>query len=248
MDKTFNFTVNVKVKRSSKKATPDGFNGYGKYRANSLLPYGVLNNLRNKSGIYYLKNNITNLLYIGSSKNIGERISKHFSQLNCGNHPNHKLTLDYNKYGIDSFVFGVLEYADDNLKNLERDYQRKHDINELYNLQIKDTYHSDKQKYGWKHANKSYYKNSEYREKMRNLKKNRIAQFDINGNFIEIFESKEEACLKYNIAHSTILGCCNGSKKTAAGYIWRYVDNNGNIIKEGKGRNRTIIQQNEDIV
>ena len=27
----------------------------------------------------------------------------------------------------------------------------------------------------------------------------------------------------------TIRGCCNGNKKTAYGYIWRYIDDNGNV-------------------
>lgn len=248
MAKDFNFKLVLKPARKSRKATSDGFNGYGKYRTNSLLPYGFLNDLRNKSGIYYLKNTISNLIYIGSSKNIGERISKHFSQMNCGTHPNSKLISDYNKYGISSFTWGVLEYSDDDLKELEKEYQLKYDISQLYNLQIKDTYHSDKQKDSWKHSNKDSHKTPEYREKMRNIKKNRIAQFDKNGNLIEIFDSKEDICSKFNIAASTVMGCCNGSKKTAVGYVWRYVDDEGNIIKEGKGRKRTIIKQNEDIV
>lgn len=27
----------------------------------------------------------------------------------------------------------------------------------------------------------------------------------------------------------TIRGCCNGNKKTAYSYIWRYIDDNGNV-------------------
>ena len=50
-----------------------------------------------------------------------------------------------------------------------------------------------------------------------------------------------------NIAKSTLLGCCNGSKKRALGFIWHYLDANNNIMLQGKGRKRDIIQ-NEDIV
>ena len=45
-----------------------------------------------------------------------------------------------------------------------------------------------------------------------------------------------------------LLGCCNGSKKTGKGYIWHYLDNDGNVITSGKGRERTIMVRNEDIV
>ena len=40
----------------------------------------------------------------------------------------------------------------------------------------------------------------------------------------------------------------NGSKKSAGGYLWKYLDSNNNIIAEGKGKTRTILQRNEDIV
>lgn len=239
----------IKLKRTDRKATADGFNGYGKYRSNSNLPYGVMNEFRNKKGIYYLKNKETNLVYIGSSSDIGRRISKHFSQLYIGNHPNHKLLNDYNKYGIKSFEYGILELVDENLKDKERDYQLKYGIENLYNLQIKDNYHSDAQLEAWKNSDKSIYKSDKYRNKMRDIKKNRIGQFDMyTGELIDIYDCKEDACAKYDIAASTLMGCCNGSKKSAKGYIWRYIDNNGNVIAQGKGKNRTIIIQNEDIV
>ena len=81
------------------------------------------------------------------------------------------------------------------------------------------------------------------------LKSNKIGKFDITtGELIEIYENSNDAASQNNIATSTLLGCCNGSKRQAKGYIYRYIDDDGNIIAEGKGRKRTIIQQNEDIV
>ena len=245
----FKLPFALKFKRADRKATKDGFNGYGKYRANSILPYGVLNELRKKSGIYYIKNNITNLTYIGSSKDIGERISKHFSQMNVGNHPNHKLLEDFNKYGISSFDYGVLEFVDENLKDKERDYQLKYGIENLYNLQIKDNYHSKTQLNSWKHSNKDSHQTDEYRAKMRTIKQNRIGRFDkVTGELLETFDNSNDAACKYSLAISTILGCCNGSKKSAGGYKWHYLDNDNNILDKGKGRVRNIIKPNEDIV
>ena len=83
---------------------------------------------------------------------------------------------------------------------------------------------------------------------MKTLKSNKIGKFDETlGNLLEVFENSDEVCAKYNIAKSTLLGCCNGSKKKALGYIWHYLDENNNIMLQGKGRKRDIIQ-NEDIV
>ena len=105
------FRVKVNTVRKSRKCDTSGFNGYGKYRSNTNIPYGYLSQYQKQPGIYYLKNKITGFIYIGSTTNIGSRISKHFSQLKKQNHPNKLLVADYNKYGINSFDFGVFEFT-----------------------------------------------------------------------------------------------------------------------------------------
>lgn len=242
------FNLNFKKVRDSRKATPDGFNGFGKQRPNQFVTYGTYSSYVKKAGVYFIKNKINNMYYIGSSRDIGSRLIKHFSQLRKGNHPNGPLLADYNKYGVDSFEFGVLEYCDSNMFNKERDYQNQYGIDKLYNLQIKDTFHSKKQLDSWKCSNKSSHKTEEYRNKMRTMKINRIGKFDkINHTLIETFESTQEVCDKYNLTKSVIMGCCNGSKKSAYGFIWHYLDSENNIILQGKGKHRDIIH-NEDIV
>ena len=242
------FNLNFKKVRDSRKATPDGFNGFGKQRSNQFVTYGTYSSYVKKAGIYFIKNKISNMYYIGSSRDIGSRLIKHFSQLRKGNHPNGPLLADYNKYGVDSFEFGVLEYCNSNMSNKERDYQNQYGIDKLYNLQIKDTFHSKKQLNSWKHSDKSSHKTEEYRNKMRTMKINRIDKFDkINHKLIETFETTQEVCDKYNLTKSVIMGCCNGSKKSAYGFIWHYLDSENNIILQGKGKHRDIIH-NEDIV
>ena len=120
MSKLFICKVSARIVRKDKKATPDGFNGYGKHRLGMFAFYGQFSKYRNKSGIYYLKNKVTGKIYIGSSNDIGSRISKHFSQLRKGNHPNNNMLKDYIAYGEDSFTFGVITYAFENLKSKER--------------------------------------------------------------------------------------------------------------------------------
>lgn len=245
----YKFSGKIKIKRTSKCASRDGFNGYGKYRSNTNLPYGYLKDYQERAGIYYIQSKVTNRIYIGCSKNIGSRISKHFSQLKKGNHPNYKLLEDYNTYGINSFDFGVFELTDENLLDKEKEYQLKYDRSLLYNLQIKDTLRSDKQTAAMKSQDKSSHKTESYRAKMRCIKQNKIGQFDrIDGHLIEVFNNSDEVCAKYSVAKSTLLGCCNGSKKSAIGYIWRYLDDDNNVIAEGRGKVRTVIAKNEDIV
>ena len=242
------FSINIKPIRTSKKATPDGFNGFSKQRSNQNVTYGTYSFLVKKAGVYWIKNKINNLMYIGSSKDIGSRIIKHFSQLRKGNHPNHLMLADYNKYGQEVFSFGVFEFTEEDLFIKERDYQRQYTLDMLYNLQIKDTHRSDAQRLSCKTSSKESHKTISYRNKMRALKINRIGKFEENtGVLLETFESSDEVCAKYNIAKSTLLGCCNGSKKRALGFIWHYLDENNNIMLQGKGRKRNIIQ-NEDIV
>lgn len=242
------FSINIKPIRTSKKTTPDGFNGFGKQRSNQNVTYGTYSSLVKKSGIYWIKNKITNLIYIGSSKDIGSRIIKHFSQLRKENHPNHLMLADYKKYGQNSFDFGVFEFIDIDLFIKERNYQRQYPLENLYNLQIKDTHRSDAQRLSCKTSSRETHKSIAYKNKMRALKINRIGKFEERtGILLETFESSDEVCSKYNIAKSTLLGCCNGSKKRALGFVWHYLDNNNNIMLQGKGRKRDIIQ-NEDIV
>lgn len=224
------------------------FNGVGKQRSGQNVLYGTYARLVNKSGVYYIRCKVNNKLYIGSSKDIGSRLIKHFSQLRKNNHPNHALLSDYKKYGQKEFEFGVVEYTDTDLKELESKYQNEHNIDELYNLSIKNGFHSAAQLCAWHKANRDSHKTKEYRDKMRAIKFNKIGQFDKKGKLIKVYANSDEVVAKLGMAKSTLLGCCNGSKRSVFGYVFHYLDDNGNIIANGKGRNRTIIKHSEDIV
>ena len=204
----------IKVSRKHKNATPDGFNGYGKIRSNQNVYYGYFTHLKDKSGIYCITCEVNNQNYIGSSKDIYSHVIKHYSNLRIGNHPNKRLQADYNKYGIDKFKISILEETNENLFEKERDYQKSYGLSKLYNLMIKDTYHSDSQRLAWATQSHETHKTKEFREKMRKLKFNRIGQFDrYDGHKIAEYENSDEACKASGLAKSTLLGCCNGSKK-----------------------------------
>lgn len=65
---------------------------------------------KSKPGIYCIFNITSNIRYIGSSKNMSNRICMHKRELRDNRHDNHRLQNDYNKK--DSFDYIILENCD----------------------------------------------------------------------------------------------------------------------------------------
>lgn len=61
------------------------------------------------SGIYTIKNTVTNKMYVGSAVDLSDRFSVHICALKYGRHHNDYLQKSWDKYGEDSFVFDVIE-------------------------------------------------------------------------------------------------------------------------------------------
>lgn len=152
-------------------------------------------------GIYKIQNKISGKLYIGSSYNIRERIINHKSMLRCNKHHSIHLQRAYNKYGINNFIFEILEECDINdLMVKEQYYIDKYDFNNLYNILPKSSPGFTK-----KHKRSSIIKSQrsrgyssiyevDYNGKI-------INEFDlisdINHNSCNIYNSiKKEQCLK----------------------------------------------------
>ena len=64
------------------------------------------------SGIYCIENTTNHKTYIGSSKNIYQRLLKHFALLRHNKHQNPHLQSAWNKYGESSFRWYILELCD----------------------------------------------------------------------------------------------------------------------------------------
>jgi group I intron endonuclease len=60
-------------------------------------------------GIYKIKNEINNLIYIGQSNDIERRWKEHIYELNNNKHNNFHLQNAWNKYGCDNFNFEKIE-------------------------------------------------------------------------------------------------------------------------------------------
>lgn len=59
--------------------------------------------------VYALKNIITGMFYFGVTENLSLRTSTHLSLLRNNKHPLKPMQQDFNKYGINSFVFGEIK-------------------------------------------------------------------------------------------------------------------------------------------
>lgn len=64
-------------------------------------------------GVYYIKNVTDNKYYIGSSKNIDTRLKTHKQHLLKGCHNCRSLQKDYDRLGLDNFIFDILEIIKD---------------------------------------------------------------------------------------------------------------------------------------
>jgi hypothetical protein len=60
------------------------------------------------------------------------------------------------------------------------------------------------------------------------MKNNRkVAQYDINGNYIKTYNSTNEASKETNVSQSSISMCALGRYKQAKGYIFKYLKSKG---------------------
>lgn len=88
-----------------------------------------------KKGVYCIKNNVNNKIYIGSTNlSFSKRLSFHKWQLRNNKHKNSHLQYTWNKYGESNFSFEILEELTDNILEKEQEWINKYDFENLYNI------------------------------------------------------------------------------------------------------------------
>lgn len=86
------------------------------------------------TGVYQIYNVLSKKRYIGSSKNVKKRFNKHVGNFRHQRRTNIEMEKDYLKYGINSFVFGLIEEcAEHELTDREQFYIYHYGLNCLYN-------------------------------------------------------------------------------------------------------------------
>lgn len=74
-----------------------------------------------QSGIYKITCRPNNKIYVGSAVNLDVRWKRHKSELKANKHVNPILQNAYNKYGIDKFIFEIIEIVDDTANLFKRE-------------------------------------------------------------------------------------------------------------------------------
>lgn len=149
-----------------------------------------------KSGIYCILNLLNQKKYIGSSKNIYDRLVNHKMMLNNNKHHNNYLQNSWNKYKSNNFIYIILEECD-KLKLIEREQFYIDTLKPEYNFvtNVTDNVITGKE----------------------------IYQYDLNGKFIKKYDFIKQACIENNIHQSTICRYLNGEYKKGGGYLWSLV-------------------------
>lgn len=62
----------------------------------------------------------------------------------------------------------------------------------------------------------------ELKSRTTNERKCEVVQFDLQGNYIQTFESARQAAKAVNCCSPAIVLACEGSRKTIKGFIWKY--------------------------
>ena len=75
-----------------------------------------------ESGIYLIKNIVNNKIYIGSAKDINRRWVQHKSSLRLQTHHSKKLQNGFNKYGVDAFVYSIVELCSEDAMMIKEQY------------------------------------------------------------------------------------------------------------------------------
>lgn len=219
---------NFKLKLN-KENKPKG--NYGIIYKGNNIPYGYFSKYGNNEAIYGIKSKTTNRIYVGTTKHIQFRLNKHFNELFHNRHKNKKFQKDFNDYGFEDFE--IIIYNNEYSLNAEKEKQKEIGIKNLYNEKISGFYITEEYRKQLSNVSKKTHKTIEYRTKISKIKTNKIAQYDFSFNLIKIWDSALQICEILGHTRSVILSCCNGSKKTAYGYLWRYIDDNGNIVTNG---------------
>lgn len=196
-------------------------------RSNDYVTYGGFTKCKG-GGVYQIRCIKEDKCYIGASTNCQDRLQKHFSELRNNRHTNHRLQEAYNKYGVDAFVYSIVQYVADSsqLLKYETEWQVRIGIDNLYNDKVTGVYQSDELKARYANIDHSYKQDIEYRKKLAASRQtNKIARCDYEtGDILYVYENFVELKeLNPEVKRSTLLSACNGNKKSAYGYKWKYV-------------------------
>jgi hypothetical protein len=161
--------------------------------------------------VYFIKNKINNKIYIGQTlQKISSRINRHFYDLKRNLHCNSYLQRSFNKYGEESFEYGLLE---DGIFDINKSYERE----EFYI----NEYKSLDELFGYNLILNNFkplpnkVKNKISKSLNDNAKKDiKIVRYDLkSGDIIDFWDSSKKCEFVTGLRSANIVQHMNGNEK-----------------------------------
>ena len=181
----------------------------------------VTKELLKVSGIYCIENRINHKSYIGSSKNLYQRLLKHFALLRHNKHQNAHLQNAWNKYGEDNFEWSIIEICDNSILTEREQY-----CIDLFGAEYNITRKVERNTL----SKESRIKQGETRRKLHregkldwNFNPVPIYVYNLDGEFLFVnSEGLKDTANKLYISPSSICRVLNGTYQQCKGYRFSY--------------------------
>lgn len=177
---------------------------------------------------------ITDKWYIGQTVEPQMRFYRHIKSL--VHKDNNYFHRALRKYGLENFVYCILEenVLRENLNMKEQEWIEYYDsFYNGYNMTTgggqtifseesrRKLSNSLKGRDVWNKGKTGIY-SEETIQKMSIAKNKSVIQYDLNDNYIDVFNSISDAGHKLNINLTSISQVCQGKRRQAGGFIWKY--------------------------
>lgn len=199
--------------------------------------------------IYKIVNQINNKVYIGKTlESIEARWRQHIKNASKAEESNRPLYRAMNKYGIENFTIEPIEECNYAIVNEREQYWIKYfqsyigfkpsfgynatlggdgcqyiDYNNVINIYLQNHNMTETGKIlGIRRDTVSKILKDNKIKIISQTASKSVSQYDLQGNFIQQFESLSAAARSLNVASTHIAEVCKGKRKTAYGYIWKY--------------------------
>lgn len=175
--------------------------------------------------IYCFTNKINGKKYIGSTINEPNiRYNQHlYHANNTTSKSNYPLYCAIRKYGIENFIFEILESGEWTETEL-RDIEKKYIVN--YNTVSPFGYNQTANTEHPINSIESYKKMSETKREQAK----EVAVFDLEGNLLKIYRSIADCSEATGYNEKKIAACCRGERKTSDNHIFYWVNENNDFI------------------